>query len=147
MVAAALAAAAPLGAQRIVATGPDTLVVPADTTRRVSPLGAMWRSLLVPGWGQAASGRDVTGALFVLWEGTTYYMMRKAQGELDYLREIGSGHVAGKKQEVEDWLVLLVFNHLFAAAEAYVSGHLQDFPDDLEIRVTPGRISVSIPIP
>jgi hypothetical protein len=138
----AIASAAP--AQRVVATAPDTAVVAADTVRRLRPGSAAWRSLLVPGWGQAATGRPVTGAAFVLWEGVTFYMWRKASDERDYLREIGAGHVNAKKREVEDWLVLLVFNHLFAGAEAFVSGHLQDFPEDLKLQVSPGRIGISL---
>src|SRR6266496_4505972 len=46
----------------IVTTG--ALVVPTDTAHRIRPMGAFLRSLLVPGWGQAATGRHVTGALF-----------------------------------------------------------------------------------
>lgn len=120
---------------------------PADTLRLMRPISAAWRSLLLPGWGQAATGRAVTGALFVVWEGTTLFMWRKAVDEADYLEEAGAGHVAGKRQEAEDWLVLLVFNHLFAAAEAYVAGHLQDFPEELQIRAVPGGVGVRLPLP
>lgn len=135
-----------LSSQDVRATG-DTIVVAVDTTHRMSPLGATWRSLLVPGWGQAATGRPVTGAALVLWEGVTFYMWQKAERERDYLVDIGASHVSAKDRESEDWLVLLVFNHLFAAAEAYVSGHLQDFPGDLKLQLTPRRIGVSIPLP
>src|SRR5438105_15261286 len=50
----------------LVTTG--ALVVGTDTTHRIRPIGAFLRSLLVPGWGQAATGRHVTGALFATWE-------------------------------------------------------------------------------
>lgn len=131
----------------MVATAPDTLRVAPDTIRRMRPISAAWRSLLLPGWGQAATGRAVTGALFVAWEGTSLYMWRKADQEARYLEEIGAGHVNGKRQESEDWLVLVVFNHLFAAAEAFVAGHLQDFPDELRIRAVPGGVGVRLPWP
>ena len=121
-------------AQRVVATAPDTVVVPTDTVVRMRPISAAWRSLVIPGWGQAATGRAITGALFVAWEGTTLYMMWKARSETKYFDESGVPGEGGKRQEEEDWLVLLVFNHLFAAAEAFVAAHLQDFPDELEIR-------------
>src|SRR2546427_771986 len=42
----------------LVTTG--ALVVGTDTTHRIRPIGAFLRSLLVPGWGQAATGRHVT---------------------------------------------------------------------------------------
>ena len=37
-------------------------------------------------------------------------------------------------QEREDWIVLLVFNHLLAGAEAFVSANLYDFPATLKAR-------------
>lgn len=110
-------------------------------------MGAFWRSLLLPGWGQAVTDRHTTGAAFAAWEGVTAIMTLKAQQEANYLKSIGSANVRLKRQEVEDWLVLWIFNHLFAGAEAYVSAHLQDFPPDLEVRAFPGGIGVSIPLP
>ncbi len=134
-------------AQRVVATASDTVVVPTDTVVRLRPISAAWRSLLIPGWGQAATGRAVPGALFVAWEGTTLYMMWKARSETKYFDESGVPGEGGKRQEEEDWLVLLVFNHLFAAAEAFVSAHLQDFPEELKIRAVPGGIGARLPLP
>jgi hypothetical protein len=124
--------------------------IPAPTTdslHRLKPLSAFWRSLVIPGWGQAATKRWVTGATFVVWEGTCAMMTIKAQREVEYLRAAGAGNVKGKQQEKEDWLVLWIFNHLFAGAEAFVSGHLQDFPKDLELRAIPRGVSVSFPLP
>jgi hypothetical protein len=134
---------------------PDSLALPADTLaapgtaqgvgsilyRRapVSPMGGFWRSLLVPGWGQAKLNRKLTGALFVAWEGVTLGMALKTTHELNYLKATGSGSVKAKKSEQQDWLVLLGFNHLLSAIEAYVAAHLWDFPGDLEVRVTPVR--------
>jgi len=117
-----------------------------DSAHRMKPGAAFWRSLVIPGWGQSATGRHVTGAAFVAWEGVTMMMTLKAQEEANYLKSIGSGHLKTKRQEVQDWLVLWVFNHLFSGAEAYVSAHLQDFPADLKLRVVPGGVGVSIPI-
>jgi len=118
-----------------------------DTTHQIGPAGALWRSLLLPGWGQAATGRNVTGALFVAWEGTTMYMTLKAQQEANYFKETGSPNLDSKRQEVQDWLVLWGFNHLFAGAEAYVAAHLKDFPKDLRFQAIPGGIGLSLPLP
>jgi len=132
-----------LTAQDIVAR--DT--VPADTVHKsVRPMGAFWRSFLIPGWGQAVTGRTTTGAVFVAWEGVTAMMTLKAQQEANYFKSIHSANYDLKKQEVQDWAVLWVFNHLFAGAEAYVSAHLRDFPPDLKVRAYPGGIGVSFPI-
>lgn len=147
-------APAPVLAQDTTAVPPPDTVraatvdsaVPAAGPRRMAPGAAFWRSLVVPGWGQAATGRHVTGAAFVAWEGVTMMMTLKAQEEANYLKSIGSGHLKTKRQEVQDWMVLWIFNHLFAGAEAYVSAHLQDFPADLKLRAIPGGVGVSMPI-
>ncbi|HVH66582.1 MAG TPA: hypothetical protein VM716_01810 [Gemmatimonadales bacterium] len=128
----------------VVTTG--ALVVPTDTSHRVRPMGAFFRSLLVPGWGQAATGRRVTGAVFAAWEGVAAMMTLKAQSEKHFLEESRSDNVAAKRQEVQDWLVLWVFNHLFSGAEAFVSAHLQDFPKDLKVQALPRGIGVSLPL-
>ena len=48
-------------------------------------------------------------------------MTLKAQSEVHYLQEAGSTNVGAKRQEVQDWLVLWIFNHFFSGAEAFVS--------------------------
>ena len=132
---------------RLSAQDTTRLVLPADTMRPgVRPMGAFWRSFLLPGLGQAVTGRKTTGAAFVAWEGVTAMMTLKAQQEANYFKSIHSQNLRLKRQEVQDWLVLWIFNHLFSGAEAYVSAHLQDFPTDLKVRAFPGGIGVSIPI-
>jgi len=111
-----------------------------DSVRPVAPItptGAFLRSMVLPGWGQARLQRNVTGGLFLLWEGVCVTMVWKAQWQLDYARARGK-FVKSHTQEREDWLALLVFNHLFAAAEAYVSANLYDFPRALKARALPG---------
>jgi len=133
---------------RLAAQDTTRIVLPSDTLPRgVRPMGAFWRSVLLPGWGQAVTDRQATGAAFVAWEGVTIMMTLKAQQEVNYLKAIGSQNVRLKRQEVQDWLVLWIFNHLFSGAEAYVSAHLQDFPPDLEVRAFPRGIGISVPLP
>lgn len=103
--------------------------------------------MLLPGWGQAATGRNVSGALFVIWEGTTIYMALKASQEADYFQAAGLPNQHAKRQEVQDWMVLWGFNHLFSGAEAYVAAHLRDFPRDLKVRAFPSGIGVSFSLP
>ncbi len=111
------------------------------------PISAMWRSMVLPGWGQSATGRHTVGAIFVTWEGVTAMMTLKAQQEADYMKQTGSSNLKAKRQEVQAWLVLWVFNHLFAGADAFVSAHLQDFPRDLQLRAVPGGVGLSLPLP
>src|SRR5438552_6609405 len=60
----------------------DTVTPPADTSHRLKPFAAAWRSLLIPGWGQAALGRDVAGAVLASWEGVTIMTTVKARTEV-----------------------------------------------------------------
>jgi hypothetical protein len=129
-------------------TSPARATTPAarDTSKLIKPAAALGRSLLIPGWGQAAAGRGTTGALFVVWEGVTIMMTVRAVQEQHYMEETGSANVGEKRQQVQDWVVLWIFNHLFAGAEAFVSAHLQDFPKELKLRAAPGSIGVSLPL-
>jgi FKBP-type peptidyl-prolyl cis-trans isomerase 2 len=74
-------------------------------------------------------------------------MSLKTRHELSYLRRTRSGRADDKRREHEDWLVLLGFNHLFAGLEAYVSGHLTDFPGDLHFQALPDGVGASISVP
>ncbi len=143
----ALSALVPLSARPAVPLSAQVPPVAQDTTHRIRPMSAFLRSLVLPGWGQAATGRSVTGAVFVTWEGVTAMMTLKAQAETHYLKESGSKNLSAKRQEVQDWLVLWIFNHLFSGAEAYVSAHLQDFPRELKVQAVPGGVRVSVPAP
>lgn len=118
----------------------DTVKVPPFRVQPpVSPMGAMWRSLVLPGWGQAILDRRATATWFIFFEGITMVMTIKSLHQLDYQEAIGAPTVDDKRQEVQDWAVLWVFNHLLAAAEAFVSANLWDFPADLESRQLPSR--------
>jgi hypothetical protein len=110
-------------------------------------MGALWRSLLIPGWGQARLNRKLTGAIFVAWEGVTLGMSLKTRHELEYLRRNNSPRGDAKRQEHEDWVVLLAFNHLLSGLEAYVSAHLADFPGDLQVEAVPGGVGAGMSLP
>ncbi len=140
-IALALVIAAPLPAQ-----GPPP--VAAVAAKRPSPLGYFFRSLLVPGWGQAAMDRKLTGGIFVAFEGLALGMALKAHRELRYLEETNSERIEDKRSERQDWLVLMAFNHLMSGLEAYVSANLYDFPGDLNARVLPdGRTGFGVTLP
>jgi hypothetical protein len=103
--------------------------------------------MLIPGWGQARLNRKLAGGIFVAWEGVTLGMTLKTRRELRYLRRTNSARANDKRQEHEDWWILLAFNHLFAGLEAYVSAHLADFPGDLRFQALPGGVGASISLP
>jgi hypothetical protein len=137
-------------ATRLPAQSPDTTQVRAPVAvprPAIKPVGALWRSLLIPGWGQARSGRHFTGAAFVAWEGVAVMMTVRAVQEKHYAEATGSVILPQKRQQIQDWVVIWGFNHLFAAAEAFVSAHLLDFPKELKLRAGSGGIGVSFPLP
>src|SRR2546428_13062896 len=74
-------------------TSPDTVAPPAaqDTSHRLKPFAAAWRSLVIPGWGQAALGRDVAGAVLASWEGVTMMRTVKARQALASIQQVSSG--------------------------------------------------------
>jgi len=112
---------------------------PADSVvRRPAPLNFFFRSLLIPGWGQASLDRKLTGGLFVAFEGVAWSMMLKSNIEQRYLDKADTTTATFRKSERQDWIALIVFNHLFSALEAYVSAHLLDFPGDLHAQALPG---------
>ena len=128
---------------------PPPVLQPPDTTHALRPLPAFFASALLPGLGQAMLDRKLTGGLFMLWEGGTLGMTLKAAHELRFLERTAadSGRLEQKRQERQDWLILLAFNHLFAGLEAFVSSHLQDFPADVRLRVVPGGLGIGARIP
>ncbi len=137
---ALVGAAAPLYAQET--NAPDSV------RRPTTPTGAMLRSFLVPGWGQAVYGRKVTAGIMLGIEGLSMGMILKVKSEQAYAEETGSGRWRQKRQEQQDWITILVFNHLMSGLEAYVSSHLYDFPGDLELRAGPaGRMQVGVTLP
>jgi hypothetical protein len=149
------------GGAPLLAQGPPTPIPPSPRAQApdsnppiVEPLPAFFRSLLLPGWGQAVLDRKLTAGLFLLWEGVTLGMTVKTAAEVRFLESTESSRVPpgsdaissrlrNKRAEREDWLVLVVFNHLFSGLEAYVSAHLWDFPGDLKFQAIPSGRGVS----
>jgi hypothetical protein len=121
----------------------------AKGPRPVSPGAALWRSLALPGWGQLKLGRKLTAGLFIAGEGLTLGMTIKANRDLNHLRAIGADSVAldDKSQQREDWLVLLVVNHLLSGLEAYIAANLADFPAELKVERGPGWIGLGVGVP
>jgi hypothetical protein len=76
--------------------------------------------------------RDSTGAPIVAEWTTTRY---------------GPGRVRARRTHVEDWVALLVFNHLVAAADAFVAAQLWDLPSRVTLRASPRGATVTARIP
>ena len=61
------------------------------------------------------------------------------------------GLVASRESQQEDWVALGIFLMLLSGADAYVSAHLANFPDPIEVGVVPGvaggvELAVRVPL-
>jgi hypothetical protein len=168
-----VAAACTAGAQR-----PDssrTLIAPAALPRDtlappISPRRAFLYSFLLPGYSQSVLGRHKTASGFLIVEGVSLAMIRESAADLHEARRFqndsivvsysngvpakipgtfSNKEVKTRQAHVEDWLALLVANHLFAGADAFVAAHLWDVPAKLALRSTPNgtMLAASIDIP
>jgi len=119
----------------------DTAAAAArDTTAGglpVSPLGAFARSLILPGWGQAAAGKPGRGAFYMAAEAGSLFMVVKSQQKLSAARtavaagQADSSLVESRVAQREDWIVLSVFWALLSGVDAWVTANLADFQNPL----------------
>lgn len=154
------------GAQRRPA--PDTI---ADSLRKppISPRRAMLLSLALPGAAQARLRRPHAAMLFAAFEAVAVGMARKSAMDLRAAREAGkdsvptgfttdsvtgrpvptgyapnrlAARVRARRLHYEDWLAAIVFNHVIAAADAYVAANLWDFTANVSL--DPARRSATL---
>jgi hypothetical protein len=141
---------------------PDTSVAPADSLQP-SARGALLRSLVLPGWGQAYVGAPGRGAIYFGIEAASVWMVFKSRRELGAARQLEASLIdpnststppelplaKARRQQVEDWITLSVFFLFFSGADAYVAAQLSDFTQ--HIGILPGedgstQFQVSLPV-
>ena len=74
----------------------------------------------------------------------------EVESELERHEEVARlrGLVDSREEQREDWVAVAVFTLLMSGVDAFVSAHLQNFPDPLTVEGDPeGRIEVSIRVP
>lgn len=142
---------------------PTPRPVAADDSLRppITPGRAFLRSLILPGSAQNKLGRNKVGAGIIAVEVMSIGMIREsgfgvreARRQLgdslvvSYVdangaklnaptverRRFGEEEVRSRRSHVEDWVALLIANHLFAASDAFVAASLWD----VNARVTLG---------
>lgn len=145
---AAVAAGAPVVAQEgppadtAQAEGEDAVVTPdGEGGPPVSPLGALARSFVLPGWGQVAVDRPGRGAVYFTAEAASLFMVFKTHARLQAARrgarDAGVGPegedplVESRTRQREDWIVLSVFLALMSGVDAWIGAHLHDFEPEL----------------
>jgi hypothetical protein len=152
---------APIGVQTP-QTAPDTI---ADSLKGppISPRRAMLYSLLLPGYAQSRLNRPTASILFAVGEVLSIGMARKAALDLrearqaptdsipvgfsadtltgvvtatGYTRNRLVARVGARRTHYEDWLAAIIFNHIIAAADAYVAANLWDFNANIAVAPT-----------
>ena len=142
-------------ARRLPNSIPDSLLRPPVTAK-----AAFLHSLLLPGLGQSALRRSTAATIFSAAEVGAIYMVHKSRADLGRakaLRRLDSisvgdptlgeavtrvpavtqGLINARKLHLEDWIAILIFNHLLAGADAYVAANLWDLPARVSITQTP----------
>jgi hypothetical protein len=141
----------------------------------LSPGRAFASSFVLPGYSQTVLGRPKAAALFIALEAMCVTMLRQAQFDLRQARDAGADSVVtswwnpatgqvgrtvqpspfnqtlirSRRAHVEDWIAVLVANHLFAGLDAYVAANLWDVPAELSVKPMPAgaalRLDIRVP--
>jgi len=136
----------------------------------LSPARSFAYSFIVPGYAQTVLGRPRASALFIALEAMCVTMLRQAQFDLRQARNAGTDSIVvsrwdpatgqsgvvmqaspynsqlirSRRAHVEDWIAVLVANHLFSGLDAYVSANLWDLPAELSVHPTSTGTNVGL---
>jgi len=118
---------------------PDTAALISDTAvvKRHSPSGAMWRSMILPGWGQLYNRKYLKAAVYGGGEIALLYSSLLQHRRYKDARKIEDWTAAdfyeNDRNRLRWWLAGTI---LFSMADAFVDGHLWDF--ELDKNLTAG---------
>lgn len=100
--------------------------VPSVVRRLPSPGGAFLRSVLLPGWGQAAYGAYFRGGVYFAADAGSWFMLLKTMSKL------------GEAKELQKWQMGAVRDSLMAAiaADPLLAEQYRSRPGGLELAVT-----------
>jgi len=159
---------------RPVASAPsiDTLGPRPELRPPLSPKKAFLYSLMLPGYSQSVLGRNRAGAIEMAFEAVALSMVRISAADVrearrfmadsvpvSYVDDAGGPQVLyqrtiytpallrSRRAHLEDWIAVLVGNHLFSAADAFVAANLWDLPTEVSLRATPRGADVALTVP
>ena len=110
---------------------------PADSAgpmAPVSPMGAFFRSLVLPGWGQVSVDQPGRGAFYFAMQAGSLWMLFKTNAKLNAAKRSyprNEDLIAAREAQFEDWAALAVFWALFSGVDAWVSAQLWDFKGEV----------------
>jgi hypothetical protein len=147
----------------------DTAGPPPEHKPPLSPRRAFAYSLFVPGYAQSILGRGRAGTLLLAFEAASIIMIRQSAADVREVRRTladsipvsfvdASGAPAiryertpfpasllrSRRAHVEDWIAVLIANHLFSAADAYVASLLWDLPVEVALRPSSPRTALGL---
>ncbi|HMC54925.1 MAG TPA: hypothetical protein VKH19_07135 [Gemmatimonadaceae bacterium] len=133
----------------------------------LSPRRAFLYSLLVPGYAQSVLGRNRAGALEMTFEAVALAMVRISAADVHEARRMRAdsipvsfvdatgapriryeptiyteGLIRSRRAHLEDWIAVLIGNHLFSGADAFVAANLWDLP--AEVSASASRTSARV---
>lgn len=135
----------------------------------ISPRRAFLYSLALPGYAQSVLGRNRAGTLQIAFETVALVMIRQSAADVrearrtmadsivvSYVDASGGSQVRyertafpssllkSRRAHLEDWIAVLLANHLFAAADAYVAALLWDLPTEVALKASPRTAELAL---
>ena len=124
---------------------------------------------MIPGYGQSVLGRGRVGTFQVAFEAATLVMIRQSAADIREARRsvrdsipvsyvdangapkiryertgFPSSLIKSRRAHLEDWIAVLIANHLFSAADAYVAALLWDLPSEVALRASPRSAELAL---
>jgi hypothetical protein len=135
----------------------------------ISPRRAFLYSLVLPGYAQSVLGRGRAGTLQLSFEAVALVMLRQSAADVREARRnvadsipvsfvdatgapkiryertpFPTSLIKSRRAHLEDWIAVLIANHLFAAADGYVAALLWDLPSEIALRATPRSAELAL---
>ena len=147
----------------------DTVGPRPERQPPLSPRRAFAYSLLLPGYAQSRLNRSRAGTLFTAFEAVALIMVRQSAADIREARRnvadsiivsfvdasgnpgvkyqrtpFSNSLIRSRRSHLEDWTAVLIANHLFAAADAYVASLLWDLPAEIGLRPDARSVSLAV---
>ena len=135
----------------------------------LSPKRAFLYSLLLPGYSQSVLGRHRAGALQLAFEAASIIMIRQSAADVREARRMQADSITisfvdaaglpglqrvpspftaslvrSRRSHLEDWIAVLLANHLFSAADGYVAALLWDLPAEVSVSASESSTNLGV---
>jgi hypothetical protein len=164
-------AASPALAQqpRDSARASDTTGAKPELQPPLSPRRAFTYSLLLPGYAQSILGRGRAGTFQMAFEAVALVMIRQSAADIreakravadsipvSFVDATGAvkarfertafptSLIRSRRSHLEDWIAVLIANHLFSAADGYVAALLWDLPTEIAVSAAPHAAELAV---